>query len=114
MIVVGVPGAVLMAGYNTLLQRNAADAFRGRVVGALGVVRGTAVVLGTVAAGFLGERVPIVAVISYQGVGYMTAGVVILVLLRRWVEQTMPSEVTAPNGTVGEPFDVPAGPAQNL
>jgi hypothetical protein len=41
---------------------------------ALGVVRGVAVVIGTLAAGLLGERLPIVAVISYQGVAYMTAG----------------------------------------
>jgi Na+/melibiose symporter-like transporter len=95
MIVVGLPGAVLMAGYSTLLQRNAADAYRGRVVGALGVVRGIAVVVGTLAAGILGERLPIVAVISYQGVGYMAAGVVILILLRRWVAQaTEPADPT--------------------
>jgi Na+/melibiose symporter-like transporter len=117
MIVVGLPGAVLMAGYNTLLQRNTADAFRGRVLGALGVVRGTAVVLGTVAAGFLGETLPIVAVISYQGVGYMTAGVVILILLRNWIAQTRPSAVDAgDDGAVDADgsLEVPATPTQNL
>lgn len=91
MILVGVPGAVLMAGYNTLLQRNTADAFRGRVMGALGVVRGVAIVIGTLSAGLLGERLPIVAVISYQGVAYMTAGVVILILLRRWISESPPA-----------------------
>jgi Na+/melibiose symporter-like transporter len=113
MIVVGVPGAVLIAGYTTLLQRNTADAFRGRVMGALGVVRGTAVVIGTVAAGFLGEILPIVAVISYQGFGYMTAGVVILILLRRWVADDKPAagdEEAAPDGDL----DLPATPTQNL
>jgi Na+/melibiose symporter-like transporter len=111
MIVVGVPGAVLTAGYSTLLQRNTVDAFRGRVMGALGVVRGLAVVLGTVAAGFLGESLPIVAVISYQGVGYMTAGVVILILLRQWVNQSKPAEGDT---IVDESPDVPAAPTQNL
>jgi MFS family permease len=116
MIVVGVPGAVLMAGYNTLLQRNTADAFRGRVVGALGVVRGAAVVIGTVSAGFLGETLPIVAVISYQGVGYMTAGVVILILLRRWVNQTMPASSAGAGAVilVVASLEASATPTQNL
>jgi predicted MFS family arabinose efflux permease len=106
MIVVGVPGAVLMAGYNTLLQRNATDAFRGRVVGALGVVTGVGVVIGTVVAGLLGERLPIVAVISYQGVGYMTAGVIIVIMLRG-----APSDArsaTAGSDAVQPPLDTPA------
>jgi len=113
MIVVGVPGSVLIAGYSTLLQRNTEDAFRGRVMGALGVVRGTAVVLGTVAAGFLGETLPIIAVISYQGVGYMTAGVVILIMLRAWVSQGGGSAEAA-DELVDESPDVPAAPSQNL
>ena len=43
MILVGVPGAVTMTGYNTLLQRGTIDAYRGRVFGALGVVQGVGV-----------------------------------------------------------------------
>lgn len=83
MILVGVPGAVAMTGYNTLLQRGTIDAYRGRVFGALGVVQGIGVILGTVAAGLLGEAVGIVAVISFQGIGGMVAGLAVLRLLRR-------------------------------
>jgi MFS family permease len=113
MIVVGVPGAVLIAGYTTLLQRNTADSLRGRVMGALGVVRGTAVVIGTITAGFLGEILPIVAVISYQGVGYMTAGILILMLLRRWIADDKPAAVDEEAAPPGD-LDLPATPTQKL
>jgi hypothetical protein len=82
MILVGLPGAVTMTGYNTLLQRDTVDAFRGRVFGALGVVQGVGIIVGTVAAGLLGETLGIVAVISFQGVGGMLAGLAVLVILR--------------------------------
>lgn len=81
MIAVGLPGAVVMAGYNTLLQRHTTDAYRGRVFGALGAVQGAAVLVGTISAGFLGESLPIIPVLSYQGVGYMLAGVIVLATL---------------------------------
>jgi predicted MFS family arabinose efflux permease len=82
MIAVGLPGAVVMAGYNTLLQRNTTDAYRGRVFGALGAVQGVAILVGTLTAGILGESVPVIPVLSYQGVGYMLAGVIVVVTLR--------------------------------
>jgi MFS family permease len=56
MIVVGLPGALTMAGAMTLIQRDTAGSHRGRVFGALGAVEGIAIVAGTVAAGFLGQR----------------------------------------------------------
>jgi hypothetical protein len=83
MVLVGVPGAVAMTGYNTLLQRDTVDAYRGRVFGALGVVQGVGIIVGTVAAGLLGEVVGIIAVISFQGVGGMLAGLVVLRILRQ-------------------------------
>jgi predicted MFS family arabinose efflux permease len=82
MIVVGVPGAIAMAAYNTLLQRGAPDAYRGRVYGALGVVQGVSILTGTVAAGFLGESVGIIPILSVQGIGGMVAGVMVLMILR--------------------------------
>lgn len=85
MVVVGLPGAVVRAGYTTLLQRNTDDAHRGRVFGALGAIQGIAIVIGTTAAGFLGESVGIVPVIAMNGVGGMIAGVVVLILLRHQV-----------------------------
>ena len=87
MIVVGVPGAVAMTGYNTLLQRNTVDAYRGRVLGSLGVVQGVAIVAGTLSAGFLGESVGIVPIIALHGVGGMAAGVMVLFVLRHQVKR---------------------------
>jgi Na+/melibiose symporter-like transporter len=82
MVVVGVPGALMLAGTMTLLQRNAADSHRGRVFGALGAVEGVAIVAGTLAAGFLGQTVGIIPVLATQGVGYVVAGLLVVVALR--------------------------------
>ena len=82
MIIVGVPGAVMMVGYNTVLQRGTQDAFRGRVFGALGVVQGVGIVMGTMAGGVLGGAIGIVPVIAFQGVGGIVGGAMVLVVLR--------------------------------
>jgi Na+/melibiose symporter-like transporter len=82
MVVVGVPGALMLAGAMTLLQRNAADSHRGRVFGALGAVEGVAIVAGTIAAGFLGQTVGIIPVLATQGGGYVLAGLLVVVALR--------------------------------
>jgi Na+/melibiose symporter-like transporter len=81
MIVVGIPGAVTIAGLTTVLQRSTSDAYRGRVFGALGAAKGTAIIAGTISAGFLGESVGIVPILAFQGVGYMVAGVIVVVAL---------------------------------
>ena len=47
-----------------------------------GVVQGVGIIAGTVAAGLLGESIGIIAVISFQGVGGMLAGAVVLFILR--------------------------------
>jgi predicted MFS family arabinose efflux permease len=81
MVLVGVPGALVVAGMMTLLQRNTVDAQRGRVLGLVFMVRSVAMVVGTTCAGFLGEAVGIVPVLAFQGVGYVVAGALVLVLL---------------------------------
>lgn len=81
MLVVGLPGALMLAGALTMLQRNTRDSHRGRVFGALNTVEGCAVVLGTLAAGFLGETVGIVPVLAAQGTGYLLAGLLVLVAM---------------------------------
>ena len=82
MIVVGLPGALLLAGALTLIQREVADSHRGRVFGALGAVEGVAIVAGTVAAGLLGQVVGIIGVLAAQGAGYVIAGLTVIVALR--------------------------------
>lgn len=83
MIVVGLPGAVMNVAALTLLQRNTDNGSRGRVFGALGAVEGVAVVAGTIAAGFLGQTLGIIPTLAVQGCGYLVAGTLVLVLLRR-------------------------------
>ena len=83
MIVVGLPGAVTIAGLMTLFQRNTMDSYRGRVFGALGAAQGLAVLVGTVAAGWLGEAIGIVPILAVQGAGYVLAGFAVLVLMRQ-------------------------------
>lgn len=82
MLLVGVPGAVTVAGYMTLFQRHTADAERGRVFSLLGLGRAVAVLIGTTTAGFLGETVGIVPILALQGLGYVLAGALVLLALR--------------------------------
>jgi Na+/melibiose symporter-like transporter len=94
MLVVGMPGALTLAGAMTLLQRNASDTHRGRVFGALGAVEGVAVVVGTLAAGFIAESIGIIPVLAVQGGGYLLAGLYVVVALRH-----EPSTVVALSGS---------------
>jgi MFS family permease len=81
MILVGLPGAVTVAGLRTLFQRHTVDAERGRVF-ALGSLAGSvSVVVGSLAAGLLGGRIGIMPVLVVQGLGYVFAGVLMFVLL---------------------------------
>jgi Na+/melibiose symporter-like transporter len=82
MVVVGVPGAFMLAGALTLVQRGTADGQRGRVFGALSAAEGAAAVAGTVAAGLLGQHVGIIPVLAVQGGGYLAAGLLVVLMLR--------------------------------
>lgn len=83
MIVVGVPGAMYVAGYLTVLQSATEDGSRGRVFGALMAAKGGATLLGILAAGVLGEVVGIIPVLVVQGLGYVVGGAAVSVLLER-------------------------------
>ena len=83
MAVVGIPGALLGTGYLTVFQQSSTDAWRGRAFSLLSVTKVVALVAGALAAGLLGDRIGIVPVLAWQGVGYVVAGVLVLVLLRR-------------------------------
>src|SRR5260221_10612196 len=74
MVIVGIPGALTLAGAITLFQRNTEDSHRGRAFGALGAVEGVAVLAGTAGAGFLGQSLGIIPVLTFQGASYVVAG----------------------------------------
>jgi len=94
MIVVGIPGALTLAGAMTLFQRNTEDSYRGRVFGALNAVEGVAVLAGTAGAGLLGQAVGIIPVLAFQGGGYVVAGLAMLIVLRAET-RTAPRPATA-------------------
>lgn len=83
MVIVGVPGAAMGAAFATLQQLHAADSHRGRVVGAMLAVGAVGSLVGAVGAGFLGEVVPVVALLIVQGSGYVLAGLAVAWLTRR-------------------------------
>jgi Na+/melibiose symporter-like transporter len=82
MIIVGVPGALALAGLITLFQRNTEDAYRGRVFGAISTAEGVTVLAGTLGAGYLSRYAGIIPVLAIQGAGYVAAGITMFVWLR--------------------------------
>jgi Na+/melibiose symporter-like transporter len=87
MVIVGLPGALTMAGLMTLFQRSTSDSHRGRIFGALSAVEGVAVLAGTLGAGFLSRYAGIVPVLAIQGAGYVVAGLAMLARLREGAGQ---------------------------
>ncbi len=71
MVIVGVPGAGMMAAIATLQQTLAADSHRGRVIGAMMALGSLGSLVGAVSAGFLGEFLPVVLLLIVQGSGYV-------------------------------------------
>jgi len=69
MIVVGLPGALTLAGLMTLFQRSSEDSYRGRVFGAVSALEGVTVLAGTLGAGYLSRFAGIVPVLAIQGGG---------------------------------------------
>jgi hypothetical protein len=83
MALVGLPGALVVAGLMTIFQTATDDGHRGRVFGAAVALDGVAMLAGTAVAGTLGERLGIVPVIAVQGAGYVAAGLLVLLTLHR-------------------------------
>jgi Na+/melibiose symporter-like transporter len=79
----GLPVAFLAAGAMTVFQQATEDIHRGRVYGAMMAVDGLAMLLGTIAAGTLADRLGILPVITAQGVVYAGAGMMVLLALPR-------------------------------
>jgi predicted MFS family arabinose efflux permease len=92
MVVVGVPGAAMMAGIATLEQTLASDSHRGRVIGALGAVGAAGSLVGAIAAGFLGQAVPVVLLLVVQGSGYVIASLTVAWMTRRHRARAAPAE----------------------
>lgn len=85
MVIVGVPGAAMGVAFTTIQQEQAADRIRGRVVGGLMALGAVGSLVGAIAAGFLGEVVPVIPLLIVQGSGYALAGVAVWLLTRhRW------------------------------
>ncbi|MEX0626451.1 MAG: MFS transporter [Chloroflexota bacterium] len=83
LVIVGVPGAGLGAATTTLQQSETEDSHRGRVVGAIGAVAGVGALFGAVAAGILGEFLPVILLLVVQGSGYLIGGTAVALLVGR-------------------------------
>lgn len=81
MVMVGLPGAITVAGLMTLYQRNTTDERRGRVFSLVGLAQAISVVVGSTLAGFLGGPTGIVPILAIQGAGYVVAGLLVLARL---------------------------------
>lgn len=86
-VVVGFPGAATGATWSALLQSGIGDTHRGRVFGLVGALSNLSTLFGTIAAGTLGGVLgPIFLLNAVQGVGYVVAGAMVLVVLRHaWI-----------------------------
>jgi Na+/melibiose symporter-like transporter len=82
MIIVGIPGALCLAGLITLFQRSSEDSYRGRVFGAISTLEGVTILAGTLGAGYLSRFAGIIAVLAIQGGGYVVAGLAMLIWLK--------------------------------
>jgi MFS family permease len=82
MVIVGIPGAAMGAGTTTLQQSQAEDRHRGRVIGAIGAIAGIGSLIGALAAGALGEVLPVLLLLVVQGSGYVIGGVLVALMVR--------------------------------
>ena len=106
MIIVGLPGALTLAGLITLFQRSSEDTYRGRVFGAVSALEGITVLAGTLGAGYLSRVAGIIPVLAVQGGGYVVAGLAMLVWFKE--EPVEPEAADAGVLSQGEPALVAA------
>jgi Na+/melibiose symporter-like transporter len=81
MALVGVPGVGFSTAQNTLVQKNVADAFLGRVFGAYGTIGALFYLISTALAGLIGDAIGPIPLLTIQGGAYVAAGVFALVTL---------------------------------
>ena len=101
MAIVGVPIAGLVAGQTTLLQAATEDAYRGRILGAFGAVGALSTLLGALLGGVLGDQLGIVTLLNVQGLGYGSAGVIVLMALRSVASAQWGTSPTATQTSTG-------------
>ncbi len=70
----GVPATAFGTGYTAALQVEAADAYRGRVFGALGATSALFMIVGAAIAGVATERFGAVTVLTIDSLGYVAGG----------------------------------------
>lgn len=81
-VLVGLPAAAIFPAVNALIQTHAEDAYRGRILGALGTTTGVLGLVGIGIAGFLGDRFEVVPILNIQGFAHVVAGVLVVLALR--------------------------------
>ena len=102
MIIVGLPGALTLAGLITLFQRNSEDSYRGRMFGAVSALEGVTVLAGTLGAGYLSRFAGIIPVLAIQGAGYVVAGLAMLAWLKDGADPPAPAADRGEAGGQGE------------
>ncbi|MGI8664461.1 MAG: MFS transporter [Jatrophihabitans sp.] len=83
MVVIGLPGALLVAGLMTIFQQATSDSQRGRIFGTANTLEGAGMLIGALGAGWLAGQIGIVAVISIQAAAYLCSAAVMRRPLRR-------------------------------
>jgi MFS family permease len=83
LVIVGVPGAAMGAARPTLIQSETEDSHRGRVAGAMSALGGLGSLVGATVAGVAGQVVPVIPLLIVQGSGYLAAGTVVWLMVRR-------------------------------
>lgn len=79
----GVPAVAAMTGPQLVVQHHSADAFRGRVFGALASAQGVALLVGFAVGGLLGDAVGLVPILSAGAVLRIASGVIAAVWMPR-------------------------------
>lgn len=78
MVIVGVPGSGISVGSNSLVQTSVADAFRGRIFGAINAIGALGMLVGTAMAGLLGDRMSVVTLLNIECAVFVVSGLLVL------------------------------------
>ncbi len=80
-VLAGFPSVAGVTGQQTIIQRQASDAYRGRVFGALGSLQGIAMMVGFGAGGLLGDYLGLVGILSAAALLRVIGGIGALALM---------------------------------